>query len=114
MPALRPAAPSSKATTCCMAPDDDHVAGTAEDAQRDLVRHHAGGDEDRGGLADERGVGLLELDDGRVLAVAVVADVASAIARRIASVGLRDGVAPQVHGARHAAMLQVGLVTAFT
>ena len=52
---------------------DHSRAGAAEQSQRDLVRHRARRHEDRRLLTDSRREGLLEVANGRVLAVAVVA-----------------------------------------
>ena len=50
------------------------VAGLREDPQRDLVRHRRRRQEDGGLVAEEGGGAPLELEDGRVLAVLLVAD----------------------------------------
>ena len=50
------------------------VAGLGEEAQRDLVRHRRGREEDRLLLAEQPRRALLELVDGRILALLLVAD----------------------------------------
>ncbi len=54
--------------------DEEGVAGTAQDVQRDLVRHRRRRQKDRLLLAEELGPDPLELVDGRVLALLLVAD----------------------------------------
>ena len=54
--------------------DEQRVARAAEDLQRDLVRHRRRREEDRLLLAEELRPPPLELVDGRVLALLLVAD----------------------------------------
>ena len=54
--------------------DEQRVARAAEDVQRDLVRHRRGRQEDRLLVPEELGPSPLELVDGRVLALLLVAD----------------------------------------
>ena len=87
------------------APGDDGRAGRAQDAQGHLVRHHAGGDEERGRLPDPRREGLLERPDGRILPVVVVAHLGLGHGAPHGGRGPGDGVAAQVDGAGHAVRL---------
>ena len=57
-----------------LAAHDDVVAGPSQRAQRDLIRHRAGRHPQRGFLAEQRRDARLQLVDGGVLAVLVVAD----------------------------------------
>ena len=54
--------------------DEQGIAGAAEDVQRDLVGHRRGRKEDRLLLPEELGASALELVDGRVLTLLLVAD----------------------------------------
>ena len=53
---------------------DELVAELRVQAQRDLVRHRRGREEDRLVLAEQRGGACLQLVDGRILALLLVAD----------------------------------------
>ena len=54
--------------------DDELGAALAEDRERDLVAHRRGREVDRLLLAEQLGAAALELEDGRVLALLLVAD----------------------------------------
>ena len=66
---------------------EQHVARPSVELERDLVGHRRGRDEESSLLAEQRGNPVLELGDGRVLALLLVAYEAAAIAARIPSVG---------------------------
>ena len=55
-------------------PGEQHVAGLRQRAQRRLIPHGSGGDEERRGLAEQLGGARLQPIDARVFAVDVVAD----------------------------------------
>ena len=63
------------------------VAELGVQAQRHLVRHRRGRDEDGLVLAEQRRCARFQLVDGRILALLLVADDRAAIAARIPSVG---------------------------
>jgi hypothetical protein len=75
---------------------DDLVAGLAPGEVGDDVAHRAGGDVERGLLAEELGGALLEGVDGRILAEHVIAQLR--LGHRPAHLGRRlgDGVGPQI------------------
>ena len=54
--------------------DEQRIARAAEDVQRDLIRHRRGRQEDRLLVPEELGASPLELVDGRVLPLLLVAD----------------------------------------
>ena len=54
--------------------DDQLRAALAEDQERDLVRHRRGRQVNRLFVADQVGDAALELEDGRVFALLLVAD----------------------------------------
>ena len=73
--------------------DEERVAGPAEDLERDLVRHRRGREEDGLVLPEELGAAALELVDGRVLPLLLVADggVGDRLAHRRGRPGQRVG-----------------------
>ena len=73
--------------------DEQGIAGTAEDVQRDLVGHRRGREKDRLLVPEELGSSPLELVDGRVLALLLVADrgVRDRLAHRLRRLGQRIG-----------------------
>ena len=77
-------------------PHSTSVPGRAEQPERELVRHRARRHVERGLLAEQRRRQRLEPVDGRVLAVAVVADLG--VGHRAPHLGRRrgDGVGPEV------------------
>ena len=83
--------------------DEDLVAGFAEHAQRHLVAHRPGREEERGLLAEELGGVLLEAIDARVFARLVVADRGRGHDAPHLLAGARLGVAAQVDGVHGAA-----------
>ena len=72
---------------------DDFLAVLGVEADGDLVAHGAGGDEDRGLSAEDRGGLLLEPVDGGVFAVDVVANFGCGHGLAHGWGGLGDGVA---------------------
>ena len=66
---------------------EEHRARLRLRAERDLVRHRRGRQEERRLVAEQLGHAALQLVDGRILAVLLVADLGGAIAASIAGVG---------------------------
>ncbi len=75
---------------------DDERAGTAEDAEGELVGHDPGRDEDGGRLPHPVGVDLLQGRHGGVLAVGVVAHLGLGHGPTHLRCRLRHGVAAQI------------------
>ena len=84
-----------------VATGDDDVARPRQHAHRDLVRHHARGDEHRRLLAHQIGEAFLEFAHRGVVTESVVAD--HGARHRLAHRGgrLGDGVGTEVYGAGH-------------
>ena len=72
------------------------VAGLGEDPQRDLVRHRRGREEDRLLLAEQGRAAPLELEDGGVLALLLVAHDGLGDRAAHRRRGLRDSVRAEV------------------
>jgi len=76
--------------------DDDLVARPGVQADGELVRHRAGGHEERGFLAEQPCRHLLQTIDGRVFAEDVVADLGRRHRLAHGGRGLRHRIAAQV------------------
>ena len=83
-----------------LAADDDVVAGTRQDPERDLVRHRPARQPERRLLAEERGRALLEAVHRRILAVLVVADGRGGHRRPHRGRRQRDGVGAKIDGGK--------------
>jgi hypothetical protein len=75
---------------------DDLVARLGQRAERDLIRHRRGREEDGLLLAEQLGGALLECNDGRVLAFLLVSDGRFGDGLAHAGGWLRDGVRAKV------------------
>jgi hypothetical protein len=82
------------------APGHDQRSGGGQHPEGDLVRHRARGHEHGRGHARERGVAVLQPDDGGVVAEAVVAHLGVGHGGAHGRGRAGDGVAPQVDGRR--------------
>ena len=88
----------------------DGVARPRVATERDLVGHHARGDQDCRLLADESGVARLEGVDRRILAIAIVSDDGVGHGGPHGVGGLRDRVASEIDDRRrHRPMVPVTL-----
>ena len=86
--------------------EDDLRARARVDAQRELVAHRAGRDEERGLVPEDLGGLFLEEADGRVFPVDVVADLGLGHGLPHARRGFRDGVGAEVgDGNAHAPII---------
>ncbi len=88
---------------------DEHVTRTRVELERDLIRHRRGRDEDRRLVSEERRHAILQRVDRRILALLLVADDASAMARRMPVRRLRRRVRAQVDHGRDATVRRMDL-----
>ena len=75
---------------------DDLAAGPAEHAERGLVRHRRGREEERRLVPEQLGHAALQLVGGRILALLLVADLGGRHRREHPRRRLRDGVGAEV------------------